>query len=212
MAMMAGAPEEIGMAALNGGELKVLSERSLARASESLSELLGHGVRLTVTSVETIGLDALPGRTAEEHRDRLGALTFEIQGDTGGWLLILFPLATIFRMLNTLLGSQEQPRGLTSLEQSAFQEIGNILASSFLSELGRLTGQRYLPSPPAMHFEGVPRLMSEMHVALARLGPEVAIVQGLFEDPVRQIHGRFFILPDLAALNPGRPGGPGSKT
>ncbi|HTU00820.1 MAG TPA: chemotaxis protein CheC, partial [Candidatus Sulfotelmatobacter sp.] len=130
------------MASWDGGELKALSERSLERASESLSQLLGHGVRLTVSGVETLGLDALPALALDEKRGRLGALTFGIQGDTQGVLLILFPLTTIFRMLNTLLGSKDGPRVLTDVEQSAFQEIGNILASSFLSELGELTGRR----------------------------------------------------------------------
>jgi len=198
------------MPSWSAGDLKALSERSLKRASASLSQLLGHGVRLTVSGVETLGLEALPTLGVEANAGRLGALAFGIQGETQGVLLVLFPLTTIFRMLNTLLGSEERPRALTSMEESAFREIGNILASSFLSELGDLTGRRYLPSPPTMHIEDVPRLIAETREALAQLGPQVAIVQGLFEDPVRHIHGRFFILPDLAAEEWGRQRGPGS--
>jgi len=184
-------------------ELKAVSERSLQRAGDSLSALLGHGVRLSTSGVETLALENLSGLGGLEAQGPLAALTFGIGGDGEGMLLILFPMTTVVRMLSTLLGGQAGSNQLSALEESALREIGNILASSFLSELADLTGRRYLPSPPQIHLEGVPQLAAEMREALSRLGSDVVVVQGLFEDAVQHIQGRFFILPEMLGVRPG---------
>jgi chemotaxis protein CheC len=111
--------------------------------------------------------------------------------------MILFPMPTIRRMLEALLGRGVAAEDFTEMERSAIREIGNVLASSFLSELGDLTRRRFLPSPPRILLDDLPRVMVETVTSLAQLGPRVAVVQGLFEDPVQQIQGQFFILPDV---------------
>jgi glycerol-3-phosphate dehydrogenase (NAD(P)+) len=68
----------------------------------------------------------------------MAGLRFQISGETGGQIIILFPVRTIFRMLRLLLGTQEGPRSMSDQERSAVQEVGNILVSAFLSGLGDL--------------------------------------------------------------------------
>jgi chemotaxis protein CheC len=177
--------------------LLAISQRSLRRAGESLSALLGHGVGLRASGVSRVALHALPAVVADAAGALVG-LQFRIAGEQGGaYLVVLFPMATILRMLEALLGRAVPRAEFGELERSAIQEIGNILASSFLSELGEATGQRLIPSPPRLLLEDTERVMGELHGALARLGPRVLVIQGLFEDPGHQLEGRFFILPEV---------------
>jgi chemotaxis protein CheC len=106
-------------------------------------------------------------------------------------------MPTIRRMLEALLGRPGAGAEFTEMECSAIREIGNVLASSFLSELGDLTRRRFLPSPPRILLDDLPPVMADTLASLARLGPQVAVVQGLFEDPVQHIQGQFFILPEM---------------
>ena len=71
-------------------------------------------------------------------------------------------MATALRMLEALLGRAVPRAEFGELERSAIQEIGNILASSFLSELGEATGQRLIPSPPRLLLEDTERVMGEV--------------------------------------------------
>lgn len=181
-------------------KLRILSEHSLRRAGESLTALLGHPVRLAVSEIMAVSVAVLPGLVAAADTGALAGLRFQIVGEAGGQIIILFPFGTIFRMLRVLLGTQEKPQSLSDQERSAVQEVGNILVSSFLSGLGDLLGRRLMPTPPEIHLDDLPGLMREVMAALEGQAPEVLVVRALFEDPEQRIEGQFFVLPEMASL------------
>ena len=181
-------------------QLQDLSTQSMRRASESLAALLGHPVRLSVSDIRALPKSALPGLVEGSGAVLMAGLGFQIVGEVRGRMIILFPLTTIFRMLQALLGTPGNPRSLSGEEQSAVQEVGNIVASSFLSGLGDLLGKRLMPTPPEFHFDDFPTLMRQVTADLEGQGAEVLVVQALFEDPEQHIEGRFFVLPEVASL------------
>jgi chemotaxis protein CheC len=180
--------------------LRVLSEHSLERASQSLMALLGHPVRLEVAGIRFVPLDELPPLLATTDTGVMAGLRFQIAGETGGQIIILFPLRTIFRMLRVLLGTQEEPRSLSEQERSAVQEVGNIVVSSFLSGLGDLLGKRLMPTPPEIHMNDHAGLMRQVMADLEGQGSVVLVVRALFEDPEQRIEGQFFVLPEMMSL------------
>ena len=181
-------------------KLRAVSEHSLGRAAQSLTALLGHPVRLAVSGITTVSMDALPGLLAAAGTGVMAGLRFQIAGETGGQIIILFPGRTIFRMLRMLLGTQEEPRSLSDQERSAIEEVGSILVSAFLSGLADLLGKRLLPSPPEIHLDDLKALMQQVTEDLKEQGSEVLVVQALFEDPEQRIEGQFFVLPDMVSL------------
>lgn len=181
-------------------KLRILSEHSLERAAQSLTALLGHPVRLAVSGITTVSIDALPALLAAADTGVMAGLRFQIAGETGGQIIILFPLRAILRMLRLLLGAREEPRSLSEDERSAVQEVGNILVSSFLSGLGDLLGKRLLPSPPEIHLNDQPGLTRQVMADLGEQGSEVLVVRALFEDPEQRIEGHFFVLPEMVSL------------
>ena len=181
-------------------KLRVLSEHSLGRAAQSLTALLGHPVRLAVSGISTVSTESLSRLLAVADAGVMAGLRFQIEGETGGQIIILFPLRTIFRMLRMLFGTREGSRSLSDQERSAVQEVGNILVSAFLSGLGDLLGKRLLPSPPEIHLDDLTALMRQVTEDLRRQGSEVLVVQALFEDPEQRIEGQFFVLPEMISL------------
>ncbi len=180
--------------------LQGVSERSMRRASESLTSLLGLPVRLTVSGIRALPVSALPKLAAVADTGLMAGLRFRITGEGSGHMVILFPLATIFRILRVLVGTSEEPRPLSEEEQSVVQEVGNIVASSFLSGLGDILGRRLMPTPPQVRFDYIPGLMRQVVAEMAPRAPEVLVLQALFEDPEQRIEGRFFVLPEPASL------------
>jgi chemotaxis protein CheC len=181
-------------------KLRVLSEHSLGRAAQSMTALLGHPVRLEVSGITPVPLGALPRLLAAADSGVLAGLRFQIVGEAEGQIVLLFPLRTIFRMLRMLLGTHEGPRSLSPQEQSAVQEVGNILVSAFLSGLGDLLGKRLLPSPPEIHLDDLTGLMRRVTEDVKGREADVLVVQALFEDPEQRIEGQFFMLPEMASL------------
>jgi chemotaxis protein CheC len=191
----AGAPDPAALAHESPEALAALVERCFLRAGESLSGLLGREIRLRTSRVAAMALDALPALTGTG--GPLGGLQFRIEGEAGGCIIVLFPLPAIHRMLEAIAGGAPAHGSFTDLERSAICEVGNVLASSFLTELGEQTGRRLAPSTPRLVLDDLEGLMAETRVALQPQGPEVVVTQGLFQDPGREIEGRFFILPEV---------------
>ncbi len=191
--------------------VRALSDRSLSRAERSLGLMLGHSVRFAVREVHGVPSSALPSLAEEAERDRLIGLRFRILGQGSGWILLVFPLPTIYRLLQLLMGAPANPRALTEMECSAVREVGNLLASSFLSELGNLVGRRLMPSPPEIHFEQIPRVVRALLASLHALGAEVLVIQARLEDPEGGIQGRLFVVPEVGTLEPIAPVAAGER-
>jgi chemotaxis protein CheC len=180
---------------------RAVSGESLRRAGESMSVLLGHPVRLTVSAISTVPVATLPDLTAEAVSGPMAGLLIRFSGEAAGQLVILFPLATVFRMLGVLLKGHLRLLSLSETERSAVREVGNILASAFLSGLADLLGKRLMPSPPELHVDDFQGLIQQVMADLQGEGSEVLVVEAFFEDPGQRIHGRFYVLPEAASLN-----------
>jgi chemotaxis protein CheC len=182
--------------------IRDLSERSMRRAGDALTTLLGRPISLAIVEIQS--LTAAEGILQRERGDQGASigLDFKIAGYTGGHALILLPQPAVFKVLHLLLGRSAEPHELDSLERSAIQELGNILASSFLSELGDLTGRRFMHSVPQIHLGDARSRMEELLENFRTISSEVLVIQARFVDSIRQLEGGFFVLPELAAFLP----------
>ncbi len=203
--------ERGGILSPDVARVRALSDRSLSRAERSLGLMLGHPVRFAFREVHGVPSSAFPSLAEDAGRERLAGLRFRILGQGRGWILLLFPLPAIYRLLQLLMGTPANPRDLTEMERSAVLEVGNLLASSFLSELGDLVGRRLMPSAPEIHFEQIPRVVRETLASLYALGAEVLVIQARLEDPEGDIQGRFFVMPEVGTLEPIAPVAAGER-
>jgi chemotaxis protein CheY-P-specific phosphatase CheC len=89
--------------------------------------------------------------------------------------------------------------------------VGNIVASSFLSELGDRLGRRVLPSAPEIHLENVPQVVRGVLASVRDLGSDVLVVQAVLEDREGHIQGRIFVVPAVSTLEPATRGAAGEQ-
>jgi chemotaxis protein CheC len=135
-------------------------------------------------------------------RGPMAALRIQIQGEGAGWILILMSLPTVYRLLETLMSIPPEPRRLTTAECSAVQEVGNIVASSFLSELGDRLDRRWLPSPPELHLDNTSQLVPEALTSPPLRGGANVVVHALLHDRERAFEGHVFVMWDTGMLEP----------
>lgn len=179
---------------------RVLGRRGFSRAASSLSRLLGRRVRVTRTEIEGLPSRVLRAVADEAQTRAMVALRIRIHDPGAGWILIVFPAVTVYNLLHVLTGAPPGPRPLTEGERSAVQEVGNILASSFLSELGDLVGQRLLPTVPEICLDDIPHAIREVLASLDTLGPETLVMRAGFGDRARNIEGQVIVIPDTKIL------------
>jgi chemotaxis protein CheC len=180
--------------------LWTLAERSLRRASGSLTEMLGRPVHLTVSDIRALPPSGLAGLAADVGCGPMAGLRLQILGQGDGCILILLPVGTVYRLLDVVMGTPATRHSLGEVERSAIQEVANVLASSFLSELGDALDRRLLPSAPEMHLERVPRMVRDALEPIRALDDEVLVVRAALEDSERQIAGRFLAVLGIGTL------------
>ena len=75
-------------------------------------------------------------------------LQFKIMGDMQGSIVISFTEDQARLISNILLGTDDLVLELNADKESALKEVGNILASAYLTALSRLVGFTLMPSIP----------------------------------------------------------------
>lgn len=187
-----------------------LCERGMSRAAEALGRLLGRPVQWARLEIRDPGSSAMPA-LADDGDGNAAALRIQFHGDGRGWILILIPYPAVTHLLRTLLGTRAEPRDLTEIERSAIQELGNVAASSFLTEIGDRLGRRLLPSVPEITLGNAGDALRVLLAAVAERGEGVLVVQALLEDRERDIHARIFIVQEPGALTAASRGAPGTQ-
>lgn len=185
--------------------LLALTERALQHAAQSLSGLFGHTVRFVGLEVLPLAESALPPLANQSYDEKLAGVSFEITGEGAGRMLILLPLPTVSRIIHVLLNYPGEDVK-TELERSAVREVGNILGSAFLTELGRQLGRRFMHSSPELVLTSAPRLVGEFLGRLRALDEEILVAQSVLQVPDPGIEGRLFIVPAVRSFEPITPG------
>jgi chemotaxis protein CheC len=158
------------MANLTPAQMDALSELGnigASHAATTLSQMLMGQIEMTVPSVEIVDLADIYKHVTD---DLAALVIFEMQGEIehGGYIIFLMPLSSAMRMTNTMLGMTDEEREINEMDESALNEIGNIMVSAFLDATAELLGLVMLPSPPVLAID-------MGHAAIEQLLAEVAI-------------------------------------
>ena len=85
-----------------------------------------------------------------------------LNGERNGYVFLLLEEGDLLDLLGLIM----DPKGLGDLERSAFMEMGNILAGTFIGALSQFLRIRIMEKPPFMRIGTVSTLLSdvlEMH-------------------------------------------------
>jgi chemotaxis protein CheC len=183
--------------------LKEISNIGMGHATTALSQMIGQTVRLRVPRVTITEISQVPEHLGGAERLMVG-ITMQVLGDARGSIMLLFPQESAHRLLCTLLGHQDRGPGLGEVEVSALKEVGNILASAYLSALGNLLKKVLIPSVPLLANDMAGAVVDNVLIELSRSGDLAMMVETDFtgeQNREAAIKGHFFLLPDPATLD-----------
>jgi len=183
--------------------LKEVSNIGMGHAATALSQMIGQRVNLTVPNVTITEISQVPEHLGGAEKMMVG-ITLQILGDARGSIMLLFPEESAHRLLCSLLGQQEKGLVMTEVSVSALKEVGNILASAYLSALGNLLNKTLIPSVPLLAYDMAGAVVDHALIDLSQSGDFAMMIETDFggePDQGLAIKGHFFLLPDPATLN-----------
>jgi chemotaxis protein CheC len=191
---------------LTDGQLDALKEISnigMGHAATALSQLIGETVRLRVPQVTVTDIAQVPELLGGSERVVVG-VTLQVLGDARGNILLIFPRSSAQRLLARLLGHEETSLVMNEINCSTLKEVGNILASAYLSALGSLLHMTLIPSVPLLAYDMAGAVVDYVLIELSMAGDLALMVETEFagDSPLQEsIKGHFFLLPDPQSLD-----------
>jgi chemotaxis protein CheC len=124
--------------------LRELANIGSGTASTALSSLLGRSVDITVPSARVLPMAEAVSAVGDPEADATGVV-LGVVGDMGASVLLLFTPSDADMMCG-MLGVEAG----TEIGDSALQEIGNIVGTSYINALAGMTGMALEPTPPGV--------------------------------------------------------------
>jgi len=183
--------------------LKEISNIGMGHAATALSQMIGQTVHLRVPHVTITAISQVPEHLGGAEKLMVG-ITLQILGDARGSVMLLFPQDSAQRLLCSLLGHQEKTLIMDEMNVSALKEVGNILASAYLSALGNLLNKTLIPSVPMLAYDMAGAVVDYVLIELSESSDLALMVETDFAGEPGQdlaIKGHFFLLPDPTTLD-----------
>lgn len=184
---------------LSAMQLDVLQEVGnigAGNAATSLSELLNEKVDMTVPSVNIIPFDDIFSEIGVE-QVVIGVIV-RVLGDIPGNILFTLDKETALKIISSLMGSQQEQ--ITEIGSSALCEIGNIISSSFMNAISKLTNLKLLPSVPAVALDMMGAILSTTFIESGQFDEYVLDLETQFLQENQKVSGHFYYIPMPGSL------------
>ena len=133
--------------------LRELGNIGASHAATTLSTMLNTPIMLDVPDISIVDLHEI-NQQIEQDLSAMVIFTMEGQMAKAGYIILHVPQESVIQMTSIMLGLPDEPgRPMNEMDESAINEIGNIMVSAFLDGIAELLGIIMLPSPPRTLFD-----------------------------------------------------------
>lgn len=179
--------------------LKEIGNIGAGHAATALSALLNSSVDMKVPSANIMPLHEITQLFGGEEA-LIAAVFFRIEGDAPGSMFFVLTVDQASTLLMEITGKKvdfQQPP-YDELALSAFQEIGNILAGSYLSSLADFTKLNLQPTVPAVGIDMAGALIHYGLIEISKESDYAVVIDTVFlgSDSLSSLKGQVLLLPD----------------
>lgn len=174
-----------------------VSNIAMARAANSLRQLVEHEVLLSVPAIEILSQEAATQIVAKPDNPNLVAVRQDFSGAFSGRALLIFPEANSLELVRAVVGRQLSLEDIVDLEDEALAETGNIILNSWVATIANLLKRGLKMSLPVV-VRGDSRRMFESVETQKNL---ILFLHIKFEISKREIRGYVALLMDIPSID-----------
>ena len=171
-----------------------LSNIAMAKAANSLRQMIQHEVLLAVPSVDILTGAAAANLVANDN-PKLVAVRQDFAGALSGRALLIFPETNSLELVRAVVGRQLPLEDIVDLEDEALAETGNIILNSWVATIANLLKSALKMSLPIV-IRGDGRRMFESATSTL-----VLFLHIRFEIRQKQIGGYVALLMDIPSID-----------
>lgn len=178
--------------------LRELSNIGAGHAATALSQLIDRQVWMKVPDISVAELSSVSELMGGREKLIRGVF-LQVLGDVRGGILLIFPDEGSRALAHLLLKRGEEH--LSEIGISMLKEVGNILASAYLSVLGNMLNITLIHSIPSLANDMAGSVVERALMNIGKVGDTVFVFETELYDITEDIKGRLFLLFDHESVD-----------
>ncbi len=180
--------------------LKEIGNIGAGNAATTLSQMLSKRVDMTVPRVRFLEYGEIANLLGGPENQIVGIL-LKLSEGVDGMMMFLMEESFAHTALNVLMGKDLKSfDDVTEMDLSALQEIGNIMAGSYVGALAGLTNMYINISPPEVSLDMAGAILSVPAIEFAKVGDKVLFIEEEFVDSTGLIKSFVLLIPEMHSL------------
>lgn len=176
--------------------LKEVGNIGAGHAATALSKLLDKPVDMMVPKVRMVPFEEI-AESVGGIEQVVVAIFLRVEGETPGNMFFILTQESAKRLLRHIVGIQVDGDDFyNEMELSALNEIGNILAGSYLSSLADFTNLNMQPTVPSLAIDMAGAILSYGLLQYGQMGDHALLIDTAFLEGKDEVEGHFFLIPD----------------
>lgn len=193
---------------LNDMQLDVLRELGnigSGNAATSLSGMLAHPINIDVPKINILDYNEVVRQLGGPEMMIVGLL-LTLDGDVNGMMMFLLQQEFAHIVLNSLLGESYTDFGsIDDMGTSAIQEVGNIMAASYVGAISTMTGLTINISVPSLCIDMAGSILSVPAIHYANISDKVIFIEDEFSSMAettspQDTASHVLMIPDVESL------------
>lgn len=181
--------------------LREIGNIGSGNAASAISSMIDRPVNISVPKINILDYNDVVEQLGGPEVLMVG-LMLSMSGDVNGMMMFLLHKDFAHMMINTLLGSNVKDFGeIDDMGKSAIQEVGNIMASSYVNAIASLTGLNINISVPDLCFDMVGSILSAPAIHYANISEDIIFVEDEFSSQDENASSHLLMVPDVDSLN-----------
>ena len=175
--------------------LREIGNIGAGNATTAVSQMLNTKIEMNVPIVKLLPVEEIGSVMGDEEQTIVG-IFLGVEGDINGSMMFLMDMTSAHQMVNRLMMRDPDYVGdFDEMDQSAIREIGNIIASSYLSALSGLTGLYISPTVPFLAVDMAAAILSVPAVQFGMMGDQALLIETEFGDD-KKLSGYYILMPE----------------
>lgn len=186
--------------ALQLDALREIGNIGSGNAATALSSMLEKPVKIAVPAIKILDYNEVVQSLGGPEELMVGLL-LSLEGDVTGMIMFLLQKDFAHMVLNTLTGSSLPENGtIDELSESAIQEVGNIMAASYVNAIAELAGMRIQLSVPSLCIDMAGSILSVPAIYYADISDKIIMIEDQFEQGETRAASHILLIPEVESL------------
>ncbi|MCI8769798.1 MAG: chemotaxis protein CheC [Lachnospiraceae bacterium] len=166
-------------------------------ATTALSQLINTRIDMRVPQVKLLSFAEL-AEIIGGAETLVAGILLNLEGDINGSMLFVLESNDAKMMVQQLTGfGVPGETEFTELDQSALQEVGNIISGAYLSAISSMTNLTIAVSVPSLAFDMAGAILSVPAIEFGKMGDKALLIESQFKDLDVDISGYFILIPTM---------------